>query len=212
MEAEFWHQMWEQPQQGFDQPQPNDFLKQYWPTLGLNGDEVVLVPLCGKSIDMVWLAQQGHKILGVELSEKALAAFVTEHQLAAQPLDHAHFVGYQTPEMTLFGGDFFKLSAEDCTEVTAFYDRAALVALPPEMREQYVAHLTALCPADSKGLLVVMDYDQSAMSGPPFAVSDAEVERLLSADFDLQKRASETRERKGVKITESVYACRRKAR
>lgn len=211
MDAEFWHQMWAQPQQGFHQPHPNEFLTNHWRALGLQGDETVLVPLCGKSIDMLWLAQQGHHVLGVELSQKALDAFVLEHQLNAQPLKHPLFQGYETAALQLFGGDFFKLSAEDCANVKAFYDRAALVALPPTMREQYVAHLKAVCPANVTGLLVVMDYDQAAMSGPPFAVSDAEVERLLAKDFELQKLASEGFERKGVAVTESVYVCRRKS-
>lgn len=212
MDAEFWHQMWEQPHQGFHQPQPNDFLTRYWSKLDLTGNETVLVPLCGKSVDMNWLVQQGHPILGVELSKKALDAFVLEHQLEAEPLEHEVFEGHQTPEMRLFCGDFFKLTAEDCDEVAAFYDRAALVALPPAMRQRYATHLSDMMGDGVKGLLIVMDYDQSAMSGPPFAVSDSEVIALFGEAFELQKVASEKTERKGVTLTESVYICQRKNR
>ncbi|NCN43955.1 MAG: thiopurine S-methyltransferase [Piscirickettsiaceae bacterium CG_4_9_14_3_um_filter_43_564] len=212
MDAEFWHQMWQQPQQGFDQPQPNHFLTRYWSALKLKGNETVLVPLCGKSVDMTWLVQQGHSVLGVELSRKALDAFVAEHHLSAEPLEHAVFEGHQTAEMRLFCGDFFKLSAHDCSEVSAFYDRAALVALPADMRQRYAAHLAEVCADGVSGLLVVMDYDQTAMSGPPFSVSDHEVVQLFSEHFDLQKIASETLQRKGVQITESVHLCQRKSR
>lgn len=212
MDAEFWHQMWERPQQGFHQAQPNDFLTRYWSRLNLKGNETVLVPLCGKSVDMNWLVQQGHSVLGVELSQKALDAFVSDHQLDFEPLDHAVFDGHQTAEIRLFCGDFFKLSVEDCRDVKAFYDRAALVALPADMRQRYAAHLAAICADNVTGLLVVMDYDQTVMSGPPFAVSDAEVAQLFSEHFALQKIASATAERKGIEITESVYVCQRKNR
>ena len=114
MQAEFWHNMWECWVVGFHQSDINEFLKTHWQTLNLNGDEAVLVPLCGKSLDMLWLQQQGHEVLGVELSQQALDEFLTENQIQAEPVEHNHFCGYELGAMTLLCGDFFKLSKQDC--------------------------------------------------------------------------------------------------
>ena len=204
MEANFWHDMWKQEFQGFHQAEINDFLLAHWQKLELTGAEKVLVPLCGKSLDMVWLAQQGHEVLGIELSQKALDEFVNENKVPAKLIKKGHFSGYELERMRLLCGDFFKITAEDCLEVKAVYDRAAIVALPPEMRQSYAVHLKAIQPKGTQFLMVIMDYDQTLMSGPPFAVSETEVRDLFSGFESIDVVETVNLERKGVSITEKA--------
>lgn len=206
MEADFWHQMWRSGRVGFHQPNVNAFLRRHWKKLNLADHGQVFVPLCGKSLDMLWLRERGHAVLGVELSEQALQEFVTENDLQATALKKGtQFNGYEMDGMTLLSGDFFDISAKECKEVKAVYDRAALVALPSEMRHQYASHLKTILAPEVPILLIAMDYDQSLQSGPPFAVSELEVKTLFEDRFNIEKIDSDTFERKGVKTTENVF-------
>ncbi|NMX64165.1 thiopurine S-methyltransferase [Pseudomonas sp. WS 5079] len=185
MESTFWHDRWARNQIGFHLPEVNPYLQRHWPGLGLVGRARVLVPLCGKSLDLMWLAQQGCQVLGVELSEKAVEEFFQEQGLAAQVSQRGSFKVYQAGTIELWCGDFFELSREDVAGCAALYDRAALIALPPLMRERYAAHLQAIAPQVQSGLLISLDYEQALKAGPPFAVSDEEVRRLLAGRWRL---------------------------
>lgn len=186
MQPEFWQKRWEFNQIGFHQPQVNPYLLRYWAALGLAQRSRVLVPLCGKSLDLVWLAGQGHQVLGIELSEKAVEDFFHEQQLTPHITERGAFKVYQAGPIALWCGDFFALSAADVADCVALYDRAALIALPPNMREQYAGHLKRIVPKDSLGLLITLDYDQPQKDGPPFAVLDDEVQRLFGATWQLK--------------------------
>ena len=213
MELEFWHQRWEAGQIGFHMEEVNPFLKRYFSELKLSKGDKVLVPLCGKSVDLVWLWQQGMEVCGVELSPLAVSQFKEEQSL---PLisevnglfDFWHLpkeIEKETTGLGILCGNFFQLTAEQCREVKAVYDRAALVALPLEMRTQYVAHLQHILPAGTKILLITMDYDQSLMQGPPFAVSKAEVHHLFSQAHRIEQLAEVDSQRKGHPIKEEVF-------
>lgn len=175
MHGAFWQERWARDQIGFHQDQVNAYLLRHWPRLQLPRGSQVLVPLCGKSLDLAWLVSQGHAVLGVELAEKAVRVFFAEHDFQPQVSEHGAFRIYSVGALALWCGDFFALTAEDVAGCQAFYDRAALIALPAAMRERYAAHLHGILPANCQGLLVTLDYDQARMDGPPFSVSDAEV-------------------------------------
>jgi thiopurine S-methyltransferase len=204
MEADFWHDMWATGEVGFHQKQVNQFLESHWPEVDVAPDAKVLVPLCGKSLDMLWLKEKGHEVIGVELSQKALDEFLEEHSLVPKMVRHESYCGYQLEDMTLFCGDFFHLNEQDCKGVSAVYDRAALIALPPEMRSKYVKHIRNLLPDNSRILLVTMEYDQSLMPGPPFAVMEDEV-KLLYRDANIECVNQMNFERKGHLVAEKVY-------
>ncbi|GAB3394780.1 thiopurine S-methyltransferase [Azotobacter armeniacus] len=186
MHEDFWQARWARNEIGFHQPEVNPYLSRHWPALGLAPGSRVLVPLCGKSLDLAWLAGQGFSVLGVELAERAVRDFFDGQQLEPQSSRQGPFTVYRAGPVEIRCGDFFALSAADVADCRGFYDRAALIALPPEMRERYVAHLSAILPSPCRGLLVTLDYDQARMAGPPFAVADHEVQRLLAADWRLQ--------------------------
>ncbi|CRM20455.1 thiopurine S-methyltransferase [Pseudomonas sp. FH4] len=185
MDSTFWHDRWARNQIGFHLPEVNPYLQRHWPGLGLASGARVLVPLCGKSLDLLWLVQQGYRVLGVELSQKAVEEFFQEQHLTAQVSQRGDFKVYQADAIELWCGDFFQLSGADVAGCTALYDRAALIALPPPMRERYVAHLQAIAPQVQDGLLISLDYEQALKAGPPFAVSDDEVRGLLGVHWRL---------------------------
>ncbi|CRM41379.1 MULTISPECIES: thiopurine S-methyltransferase [Pseudomonas] len=187
MQPEFWQERWARNQIGFHLPEVNPYLQRHWPQLGLVDGAKVLVPLCGKSLDLVWLASQGCHVVGVELSEQAVEAFFNEQGLAPQISRRGDFKVYQTSQIEVWCGDFFALDAQAVAGCSALYDRAALIALPPLMRAQYAERLTALLGRGCQGLLVTLDYDQVQKAGPPFAVSDAEVRVLLGEHWALDR-------------------------
>nr|WP_314484380.1 thiopurine S-methyltransferase [uncultured Pseudomonas sp.] len=172
MEPAFWQQRWADNQIGFHQSQVNPYLKAHWPRLKLPANSKVLVPLCGKSLDMAWLAGQGHRVMGVELSRLAVEGYFTEQGLEAQVSQRGAFEVWRHGDVELWCGDFFALSPHEINECTALYDRAALIALPLAMREQYVRALSGLMPTPCRGLVVTLDYDQALVAGPPFSVGD----------------------------------------
>lgn len=205
MEPDFWHARWQQRQIGFHQADIHPLLRQFWATLNLPADSEVLVPLCGKSKDMLWLHQQGHAVLGVELSEIALREFVDEHQLSAAPVQHDHYCGYDLADMTLLCGDFFHLSAADCAEVRAVYDRAALVALPPEMRQRYVEHMLTVLPGGCQLLLISMESAGLGDRGPPFMVNEAEIREHFRRARTIELLHTHATDLRGVPMAEKVY-------
>lgn len=175
MEPAFWQQRWADNQIGFHQAQVNPYLQKYWPTLGLVPGSRVLVPLCGKSLDLAWLAGQGHRVLGVELSRRAVEAFFREHGLQADVGQRGAFEVWRSGDVELWCGDIFALQAEDIGDCAGLYDRAAVIALPSQMRGAYMQLLSGLLPTSCQGVVVTLDYDQALLGGPPFSVGDQEL-------------------------------------
>jgi thiopurine S-methyltransferase len=184
MEPEFWHQRWQDALTGFHQQHINPHLTRYWSSVQVESGAPVFVPLCGKSLDMLWL-RKSHPVLGVELSPIAVEDFFRENRLVADQREQGAFRVYETRDLCLYCGDFFHLQPAQLQGVRAVYDRAALVALPAPMRRRYAARLTALLPASASMLLLTMEYDQRQMQGPPFAVEETEVRELFADQWSI---------------------------
>jgi thiopurine S-methyltransferase len=180
---QFWLERWEREEIGFHQTQINTDLRRYWPRLNCPPAAPVFVPLCGKSRDMVWLRAQGHRVLGVELSEAAVRSFFAEQELQPARRRADRLECWEAGGYELYVGDFFNVGARQLAPVRGAYDRAALIALPAPLRRQYAQHLATILPPDCKLLLLTMDYPQEQMDGPPFAVPEPEVRALFAADF-----------------------------
>jgi thiopurine S-methyltransferase len=178
MEPSFWIERWKEGRIGFHEGHPNTFLMRYAERLG--DAKRVLVPLCGKAEDMAFLAARGHAVVGVDVALSALRDFFREHGLEPAVETSARLTTLRADAFTLLAGDFLALTREEVGDVDAVYDRAALVALPPELRVRYVALLRALIPAGTPLLIVTFDYPQAQMQGPPFAVGEEELRRLYS--------------------------------
>ncbi|MBV0933872.1 thiopurine S-methyltransferase [Marinobacterium weihaiense] len=183
MEHAFWHTRWKEGRIGFHQTDINAWLCRYWPRLRLPAGARVLVPLCGKSRDMLWLREQGHEVVGVELSDLACRDFFEEQGVRVTPVAVPEGHTRTRDGITLWSADLFALGREHWGEVAAVYDRAALIALPPAMRKAYAAHLREQLPAGVEMLLVTLELTGS--EGPPFSVPEAEVRRLFEPAFTL---------------------------
>jgi len=185
MQSDFWHQRWQRNEIGFHQEEVNLHLREYWPQVGAPHGGAVFVPLCGKSNDMLWLRERGHPVIGVELSPLAVEAFFRENGLEATRQSGERHECWKAGEATLLCGDYFSLQPEDVAGVAAVYDRASLIALPPDMRTLYAAHLIALFQGRVPVLLVTLEYPEEQMQGPPFCVHEDEVRRLYGAHFEI---------------------------
>ncbi len=140
----------------------------------------MFVPLCGKSLDMLWLRDQGHFVMGVELSAIALEAFCMENGIPARRRLRDGFEVYEAANLELWCGDFFALTPANLQEVAAVYDRAALISWSRELRAPYVRHLAEILKPGTQMLLHTLEYPQTQMTGPPFSLERAEVERLYA--------------------------------
>lgn len=186
MESNFWHERWQRNQIRFHQGEINPYLTRFWPeTAALEGR--VFVPLCGKSRDMVWLREQGLEVVGIELSEIAIRDFFSENGLKPDERTLGPFTCFEAQGYTLLCGDFFDLTSDHLGGVTAVYDRAALIALPPTMRQRYADHLLRLLPCGTRTLLVTFEYPQQEMDGPPFSVTEQEVVKLYDAECSIER-------------------------
>jgi len=192
MQPEFWHERWRTGQIGFHQSAVHRSLRRHWSALGVaSRSGGVFVPLCGKSLDLLWLREQGLFVTGVEISATALESFCLENGVPARRRTLARFDVYEAANLQLLRGDFFALTPELLGEVAAIYDRAALISWAPELRAAYAAHIAELTSVGARMLLVTLEYPQSQMAGPPFSVSGEEVAGLFGAHFALEEIARE---------------------
>lgn len=185
MEHSFWLERWQRNEIGFHQNEINTHLQAFWSRLGMQPGDTIFVPLCGKSGDMLWLAAQGQRVLGVEISPLAVEAFFAENGLSAERAKTGVFESWRRDEVEVLCGDFFALTPALLKRVSGVYDRASLIALPPPMREQYAQRLGELLAPGTRVLLITMEYAQHQMQGPPFCVLEDEVRRLYDAAFEI---------------------------
>lgn len=186
MQAEFWQQCWDNNQTGFHLPCTNPNLPGYWPQDAFAPGDRVFVPMCGKSLDLLWFAAQGLHVLAVELVETAVLAFFHENDLPYVREEKAGFSEFVSGNIRVLCGDFFGLTADDLAGCRGFYDRAALVAWSREERSGYVEHLLGILPAGCRGLMLILDYPQEQMQGPPFAVSMDDMQQLLGQACEIR--------------------------
>ncbi len=187
MQSDSWIERWQQNQIGFHQETINPYLKNAWKSLGVEPGATVFVPLCGKSRDMLWLRKQGHPIIGIEISELAITQFFDELNIQPTISHIGKFKSYSVHNLTLLQGDYFELTPDYLEGVAAIYDRAALIALPSDMRKAYVEHLYNLLPDHTRKLLITMEYPDGQMSGPPFCVFEDEVMSLYAQHANLAR-------------------------
>jgi thiopurine S-methyltransferase len=187
MHHDFWHERWQTGQTGFHQPDVHPFLARWWPTLGLAREARVYVPLCGKSLDMAWLAALGHRVVGSELSPIAIGDFFAGRGLAPGSVAVSRWRRHAAGPYEILEGDALELTRRQLGPVDAAYDRAALVALPPALRAAHAASLARLLPPGAPLLLVAFEYPQELKGGPPFSVEAAEVRALFEPAFRVEE-------------------------
>ena len=217
MEPDYWIEGWEQGRTGFDQSEPHRWLPEHWASVEVANDAVVFVPLCGKTVDMVWLAEQGHRIIGVEVSEIAVVGFFDMVGLTPKVEVIGPLSAYRAGPYEIWRGDLFEVPATVFDRVDVVYDRASIVALPPQIRQRYTQMLSTQLRGDAPWYLVSFTYDQSEMDGPPFSVTLEEIDALLADEFDIEtvvdesviERAAAMQERGLTEMRETLSILRR---
>lgn len=194
----FWHERWENNQIGFHEGRPNTHLQAEGARLGAR----VFVPLCGKTVDLVHLLDQGHQVVGCELSAIAVDAFFTALGVTPEVEQVGSLRRHRHGALTLFQGDVFALGAEALGPIDTVYDRAALVALPPDLRTRYAAHLAELTDRAPQ-LLITFTHDLDR--GPPFSLDEAEVERLHGERYALESLSTHPADLRGEPAREHVW-------
>lgn len=183
MDHSFWSDRWASGRIGFHRAAPNPHLVEF-------ADEAfgpapqagaVLVPLCGKSVDLAWLATRFERVVGVEFVEQGARDFFVEAGVTPTRTDTAHGPVYTHANIAIHVADIFTVTRDALgPDIRAVYDRAALIALPPARRAAYAAHLLALTDPGTRFLVITLEYPENVMTGPPFSVSDAEVSALYA--------------------------------
>jgi thiopurine S-methyltransferase len=208
MEIDYWASRWKDGRTGWHEGRANRFLATHIERLGQATR--VLVPLCGKTEDMAFLAARGHEVVGIEAVEAAARAFFAEHGVTPKVHDLRSGVrSLSSGRVTIIVSDVFACTKADVGAMGGLYDRAALVALPPDVRRRYVPHLRAMLETPASALVVTFDYRQEAFQPPPFAVSEAEVRELYAGAHveAIDEVPAEGRFREaGVDATERCFA------
>lgn len=191
MDANFWRQKWREGDIGFHQSQVEPALIAYLAECKLPTKGRIFLPLCGKTLDMVWLQQQGYQVVGAELSELAVEQFFQSLGVVPDITDYPRHRHYCSTDLEIWVGDLFDLNQAMLGQVDAVYDRAALVALPPQMRTRYAQHISAIT-AQAPQLLLSFVYEQQLYAGPPFSVSPDEIQQLYAEHYRLHLLAEQT--------------------
>lgn len=186
MDAAYWHARWHESRIGFHQERPTPLMLKHWPSLAVERGQRVFVPLCGKSLDMAWLASQGLQVLGVELSPLAIRQFFDE--LGLEPVVDVSAYGrhYRAGAVEIICGDAFALDEAALAGCVAVLDRAALIALPPKLRSRYATELYPRLPHGCRGLLITLEHPPHEKDGPPFPVPEAEVRDRFAPAWSVQ--------------------------
>ena len=203
LEKKFWADRWQEGRIGFHLDFTHPRLDDVWPLLGPSeAGQAVLLPLCGKSLDLLWFRQHGYRVIGVELAEEGVRQFFADNGLSAEVVAGGSMPCWRglgaAAGIHIYQGDFFNLRPEDMEfaasgPIARVYDRASLIALPTELRRRYAAHLQRLAP-EADQMIITLRYLQEEMDGPPFSVDRAELERLYGAHWRLDIRDDKLRD------------------
>jgi len=188
VDKSFWLERWARQETKFHEGRPNRLLTAHFSQLGFSAGQRVLVPFCGKAVDMAWFLEQGIKVIGIELAESAVVEFFQDLNVTPDIEVSRSHKCYKAVHIEILVGDFF--TVKKIPDIDFVYDRAAIVALPPDMRERYSRYLTQLTK-NAPQLVITFVYDQQLMDGPPFSVDGVELERLYGSTYTITELAQD---------------------
>lgn len=204
MDPNFWHQKWAVNSIAFHLNQSNPLLVKFINELCLAKGSRIFIPLCGKTLDAAWLLSEGYQVAAAELSELAIQQLFSELKLTPEVVELGKLKRYSAKDITIFAGNIFDLTKSDLGQVDAIYDRAALVALPEDMRQKYSAHLIQIT-GNAPQLLISFDYDQQLLEGPPFSVPSTELEKLYKHKYQLKCLIATDSDVRGTAVKETAW-------
>ncbi|NOR58677.1 MAG: thiopurine S-methyltransferase [Sulfurimonas sp.] len=185
MQADYWHNLWETNDTGWHLDDANPFLLEFFPLLKLKAESRVFIPLCGKTLDILWLLSEGYKVVGAELNESAIKELFESLRVNPEVKKVGSFTLYSADNIDIFVGDVFELDKGLLGKVDAVYDRGALVALPYEMRIRYTSLLLNITES-AQQLLINFEYDQNLYQGPPFSITATELEEHYNESYSIE--------------------------
>lgn len=191
VDNQHWLDRWNENRIGFHESSVNRHLQKWFSRLAPEPGSKVFLPLCGKALDIGWIAQKGYEVIGVELSQLAIEAYFEENGVDFERSESDVFTIYQAPGIRLLQGDFFDLRDHHLDGCRLVYDRAALIALEQHDRPRYYEHMLSILPASCNMLLITLQYDPAEMHGPPFSVPTDEVMQRYSDAFMIEVLDSE---------------------
>lgn len=213
MEPNFWEEAWKNGQIGFHQSAYNKHLVKYYDQFNLHKNDEILVPLCGKTLDMNFLLEKQLCVTGVELVEEAILEYLRENKISTvETKNFGIYKIYSKDMLSLYQGDFH-LFHETGKKFKAIFDRASMIALPPAMREIHAKVLNELTEINGKIMLITLEYDQAKVDGPPHSIQETEVQSLFKRNFEIHVLKTETTSDIGPKfknnginhVTQKVY-------
>ncbi|XP_054840284.1 thiopurine S-methyltransferase [Eublepharis macularius] len=188
-----WLEKWQLRNLPFHKEEGHPLLKKYLDNFlnGRNGLKIFF-PLCGKAVEMKWLADMGHHVVGVEISETALKDFFTEQSLSyseetVPEIPGAKLLKSTSGNISLYCCSIYDLASTVVGKFDAIWDRGSLVAVNPCDRERYANLMLSLMNRRCCCFLVTVSYDPSKHKGPPFYVPDSEVKRLFGQCCDIKQ-------------------------
>jgi len=184
MDTNFWLQKWKDNNIAFHKSEANPLLVKHFSQLSIAKGGRVFLPLCGKTLDIAWLLSKGYRVAGAELSEIAIGQLFANLGIQPKISSVGKLQHYSAENIDIFVGNLFDLSESTLGPVNAIYDRAALVALPKEVRDRYTAHLTQITHKAPQ-LIICYEYDQTLMSGPPFSITEQEIRQHYKDSYSL---------------------------
>lgn len=214
-----WLEFWANNETDWHSDVVTQELEKYLGLLKLESGDTVFVPLCGKSLDMIYMLNRGFSVIGVEVSEIGIKQFFHENGLDFTISQVGEFDLYSAKNIEIYCGDFFSLTSKHLCGVKAVFDRKSLIALNRNLRQKYVKHLNDIISLGVRILLITLHYPTHQMSGPPFSVDKSEVESLFSMAFNYQELKSfqdiengSKLARSGVDYIENAAYCLQKVR
>ncbi len=202
---QFWLEKWEESKIGFHDLKPHELLVRFWGSLELPSNSHVLVPLCGKSKDMIWLKDAGYDVVGVELSETAILSFFEENQITCRRKYDRHNREYVSPNLTIWKADIFDLPDLNFELFSVVYDRAALIALSYSQRKAYAEILTKNMPVRSNMFLIGLEYETSLLQGPPYSVGKDDITILYGDSWAIEEIVHHNTKVKNISGVETLY-------
>jgi len=164
MKLEDWNQRWVDKRTGWHRGEVNPTLEKYFPS---SEKPTCFFPLCGKTLDMIWVAQKGCQVRGAEFSQLAIDQFFEENKIANKE-ENAFIQSTESSfDIALKQGDFFEYP--DNQKFELIFDRGSMVAVNPKDREKYAQKIKTLLKSDGKVLLSAISRDEEHLkNGPPF--------------------------------------------
>ncbi|XP_019729224.1 probable thiopurine S-methyltransferase [Hippocampus comes] len=187
-----WEQRWEENRIGFHNPRVHKMLESHIDKVlaGRTGVRFFF-PLCGKAVDMKWLADMGHSVVGVEIAEKAIQQFFMENNLTYSEEPVPAMPGVKVfrnseKNISVYNCDLYNVSSSVVGQFGAIWDRGSLVAINPRDREKYASLIMSLMAQDCKYLLSTLMYNPELYKGPPFVVPGEQIPGLFGKQCNVE--------------------------